>query len=53
MLRGEEQYGSGHLDVILSTARKLRELTGKGPGALKYYALVADAAADFYSLTKR
>ncbi len=52
MLRGEEQYGSGHLDVMLSTAMKLRGLTRKGPGALKYYALVAHAAADFYSLTR-
>lgn len=36
----EERHGSGHLDVVQSTARKLHELTSEGPGALKYYALV-------------
>ncbi|MGA2851644.1 MAG: DUF4365 domain-containing protein [Terracidiphilus sp.] len=51
-LRGEERYGSEHLDVVLSTANKLRKLTHNGPGALKYYALVTQVAADFYSLTR-
>lgn len=51
-LRGEDQYSSGHLDLMLSTAKKLHELTSKGPGALKYYALVAQITADFYALTR-
>jgi hypothetical protein len=51
-LRGEERFGSGHLDVIGSTTAKLRELTRRGPGALKYYALTAQVAADFYALTR-
>ena len=50
-LRGDERYGSDHVDLIRSTASKLRNLTRKGPGELKYYALVARAAADFYALT--
>jgi hypothetical protein len=48
----EERHGSGHLDVVQSTAKKLRELTSEGPGALKYYALVAQVAADFHALTR-
>jgi hypothetical protein len=51
-LRAEDEYSSGHLDLVLSTAGKLRELTRKGPGALKYYALLAQVAADFYALTR-
>jgi hypothetical protein len=50
-LRGEERYGSGHVDLIRSTASKLRNLTRQGPSELKFYALVAQAAADFYALT--
>jgi hypothetical protein len=51
-LRGEERYGSGHIDVMSSTAKKLRELTPNGPGTLKYYALIAQVDADFYALTR-
>jgi hypothetical protein len=51
-LQGEERYGSGHVDLMLSTAKKLRKLTRKGPSALKYYALLAQVAADFYALTR-
>jgi hypothetical protein len=51
-LREEDEYSSGHLDLVLSTAKKIRELTRKGPGALKYYALIAQVAAEFYTLTR-
>lgn len=51
-LRAEDEYSSGHLDLVLSTAKKLRELTRRGPGALKYYALIAQVAAEFYALTR-
>lgn len=51
-LRAEYEYSSGHLDLVLSSAKKLRDLTRKGPGALKFYTLVAQAAADFYALTR-
>lgn len=50
-LRGEERYGTSHVKLVRSTARKLRELTDDGPSELKYYALVAQAAGDFYALT--
>lgn len=50
-LGAEERYGSDHVDLIRATARRLRNLTREGPGELKYYALVAQVAADFYALT--
>jgi hypothetical protein len=50
-LRGADRHGTRHVDLIRSTADKLLKLTRGGPGALKYYALVARVAADFYALT--
>jgi hypothetical protein len=36
--------------LVLDTAAKLRQLTRNGPGVLKFYALVAGTAAEFYRL---
>ncbi len=51
-LTEEERFGQRHADVLLETAEKLRKLTRKGPPALKYYALVVQVTADFFSLTR-
>jgi hypothetical protein len=50
-LRAHDEYRADHA-VVLATVVKLRELTQKGPGALKFYALVAGVAAEFYQLAK-
>ena len=51
-LNEADRFGQKHADVILETAAKLRTLTRKGPPALKFYSLLAQAAADFYSLAR-
>jgi Domain of unknown function (DUF4365) len=48
----ESEFRADHVSLVLGTAAKLRSLTRKGPGALKYYALVAGAAAELYRLAK-
>jgi hypothetical protein len=51
-LRAQDEYRSDHLAVVLATVTKLGELTRKEPGALKFYALIARVAAEFYQLAK-
>jgi hypothetical protein len=43
-------FRADHVALVLDTAAKLRQLTRKGPGVLKFYALVAGTAAEFYRL---
>jgi hypothetical protein len=50
--RAESEFRADHRSIVIETAAKLRTLTRKDPGALKYYALVAVAAAEFYRLAK-
>jgi len=51
-LTEEDRFGQRHADVLLETAEKLRKLTRKGPPPLKFYALVVEATAQFFSLTR-
>ena len=51
-LTEEDRFGQRHADVLLETAEKLRKLTRNGPPPLKFYALVIEATAQFFSLTR-
>jgi hypothetical protein len=51
-LRGKDDAYAEHVGIILSTSTKLRELTRKGPGALKFYALLSRVAGEFYQLAR-
>ncbi|MFZ0319502.1 MAG: DUF4365 domain-containing protein [Candidatus Sulfotelmatobacter sp.] len=50
--RAQDEYRADHLAIVLATVAKLRELTRKGPGALKFYVLISQVAAEFYRLVK-
>jgi hypothetical protein len=50
--RAEDDEVGDHLEIVLATSAKLRELTRKGPGVLKYYAIVARVADEFYALAR-
>lgn len=51
-LTEEDRFGQRHAGVLLGTAAKLRKLTQNGPPPLKFYALVVEATAQFFSLTR-
>jgi hypothetical protein len=51
-LHAQDEYRADHLAIVLATVTKLRELTRKGSGALKFYVLIARVAAEFYNLAK-
>lgn len=51
-LGAEDPFRADHLGVVLAASQKLRALSRNGPGGLKFYALVACAAAEFYRLAK-
>jgi hypothetical protein len=50
--RATQGFRADHLGVVLTAVAKLRDLTRKGPGALKFYALLAHVAAEFYRLVR-
>lgn len=51
-LHADDNLHANHLGVILATTAKLQKLTRKGPGALKFYALLARVAGEFYQLVR-
>ena len=46
------RVGVKHDEVVAETAVKLQKLTRKGPGALKFYALLFRVASEFYLLVR-
>ena len=51
-IRAVNDERGDHLRIVLATSLKLREITRKGPGALKFYAMIARVAGEFYALTR-
>jgi hypothetical protein len=51
-VRAVDDERGDHLAIVLATSKKLVELTRKGPGALKFYAMIARVAGEFYALTR-
>jgi hypothetical protein len=51
-VRAVDDERGDHLAIVLATSKKLVELTRRGPGALKFYAMIARVAGEFYALTR-
>jgi hypothetical protein len=50
--RARDGFRADHVAAVRSTVAKLRDLTRNGPGALKFYAITARTASEFYQLAK-